>query len=271
MDIQKDILPGAPKQTTYVGSSFLYPTGSLIGEHFIEKGVEWDLVLKKILPSLLLRPEPVVVEVGANIGASTAQILAAKPRARLHLFEPSDRFRPYLVENLRLRGAKAEIYKWAVGSKVGSLTLHNNPSTATTAKEDDYGAGDALSAQEVPVVTLDGLPVSRLDFLKVDVDGPEFDVLHGGESVLITHKPTLFFELATYLMDRPEEDLAWLASLGYHRFFCLNPVGGFVGSTGEPRQAVEWAEAEESRYVDILCCYAESDQEARLASVLKSM
>lgn len=264
----KEKLPGTPKQTTYLGRPFLYPEGSLIGEHFIEKGVEWDAVLGKILPAILTDSKPVVVEVGANIGASTAQILAAKPKARLHLFEPSDRFRPYLLENLRLRSAEAEIYPWAAGSRVGVLTLHNNPSTATTAEEGDYGAGEALSAQEIPVVTLDGLPVSRLDFLKVDVDGPEFDVLSGSEGVLTHLSPVLFFEFATYLMEKPEEGLRWLASLGYKRFFCLNPTGKFVGATEEPDQAVAWAEAEESRYVDILCCRAGSEEERRLTLLL---
>lgn len=268
---RKDGLPAAPREITYLGRPFLYPSGSLIGEHFLENGVEWDPVLKRVLPTLLPGREPVVVEVGANIGASTAQILAARPDAKLYLFEPSERFRPFLLENLRLRDAEAKVYPWAAGRSVGTLTLHNNASTATTGREEDYGAGDVLSTQEIPVVTLDGLPLSRCDFLKVDVDGPEFEVLRGGEGILRNLKPLLFFEFATYLMEDPKEGLAWLASLGYRRFFCLNPVGGFVGSTGEPRQAVEWAKAEESRYVDILCCYAESEQEARLASVLKYM
>lgn len=266
----KDSLSATPKEIAYLGKPFLYPAGSLIGEHFLEKGVEWDQVLKRVLPTVLSESKPVVVEVGANIGASTAQILTVRPDAQLYLFEPSDRFRPFLLENLRLRGAEAKVYPWAAGSEVGTLTLHNNASTATTGTEGDYGAGGVLSTQEIPVVTLDGLPLSRCDFLKVDVDGPEFEVLRGGEGVLRNLKPLLFFEFATYLMDAPEEGLAWLASLGYRRFFCLNPIGGLVGTTVEPRQAVEWAEAEESRYVDILTCRAGSSQERLLDSVLSA-
>lgn len=267
----KDGLSATPKEVSYLGKPFLYPTGSLIGEHFLENGVEWDQVLGRVLPAVLTEPGPVVVEVGANIGASTAQILTARPGARLYLFEPSDRFRPFLLENLRLREARAVVYPWAAGRSVGTLTLHNNASTATTGTEGDYGAGDVLSTQEVPVVTLDGLPISRCDFLKVDVDGPEFDVLRGGEGILRNLKPVIFFEFATYLMDAPEDGLVWLASLGYRRFFCLNPVGGFVGATGEPRQAVEWAEDEKSRYVDILTCPADSREEQLVDSILSSV
>jgi FkbM family methyltransferase len=253
------------REISYLGHQFLYPSESLIGR-FLEAGKGWDVVLGRILP-YLLPPDPVIVEVGANIGASTVQMLAAKPGAHLYLFEPSERFRPYLLQNLKTWAAEAEVYPWAAGKEMGILTLRNSASSATTTEQErDWGAGELLGEQEVRVVTLDGLPVDRVDFLKVDVDGSEFDVLAGAENILRNMKPLLFFELATYLMAAPQEGLSWLCSLGYQRLFCLTPTGSFVGATETPEEAISWAEQAESRYVDILA--GPPGMEGRIEAVL---
>lgn len=242
------------KELTYLGHRFLYPSETLIGR-FLEAGRGWDTVLGTILPSLLPSRVPAIVEVGANIGASTMQILSAKPEASIIAFEPSSRFRPYLLQNLELAEAKnVEVYPWAVGRECGELALFNNDSTASTLSR-DYGGGEFRGEESVPVVTLDGLPVSRLDFLKIDTDGFEFEVLRGGENALRTFRPVLHFEFATYLIPEPEEQLAWLQALGYDNFLCLTPTGGRIGVTDNPERASAWAAAEESRYCDIVTCF----------------
>ena len=241
------------REITYLGHRFLYPSETLIGR-FLEAGRGWDSVLGKIIPALLPDRTPTIVEVGANIGASLMQILAAKPEARIIAFEPSSRFRPYLMRNLKLAGAEnVEVYPWAVGRVSGEINLFNNDSTASVLSR-DYGGGEFRGQDIVPVVTLNGLPVSRLDFLKIDTDGYEFEVLRGGESMLRTFRPALHLEFATYLISDPEKQLAWLQNLGYEDFLCLTPTGGRIGITDDPEQASAWAAAEESRYCDIVTC-----------------
>lgn len=242
------------RELTYLGHRSLYPSETLIGR-FLEAGRGWDTVLGEIIPALLPTRTPTIVEIGANIGASTMQILAARPEARVIAFEPSSRFRPYLLRNLELAEAKnVEVYPWAVGREHGELSLFNNDSTASVMSR-DYGGGEFRGEETVPVVTLDGLPVSRLDFLKIDTDGFEFEVLRGGENALRTFRPALHFEFATYLIPEPEEQLAWLQALGYESFLCLTPTGRRIGVTDDPEQTSAWAAAEESRYCDIVTCF----------------
>jgi FkbM family methyltransferase len=47
---------------------------------------------------------------------------------------------------------------------------------------------------EIPTVTIDSLDLKRIDLIKIDVEGMEFDVLDGAEQSIRTHRPILFVE-----------------------------------------------------------------------------
>ena len=44
---------------------------------------------------------------------------------------------------------------------------------------------------------LDSLQLSRVDFIKIDVEGHELDVLHGSQKILLRHRPTLMVEVTS--------------------------------------------------------------------------
>jgi hypothetical protein len=101
----------------------LYPVDSLIGR-FLEAGKEWDRIFRTLVEELVLEEEPVICEVGSNIGASLLQVLAAKPQAYILAFEPSRRFRPFLERNLELAGAdRVKVYSHMVGRGRGVKRL----------------------------------------------------------------------------------------------------------------------------------------------------
>src|SRR5438132_13844956 len=92
------------RTVTYLGHRFRYPADSIIGQ-VIADGGAWDPLLHTVAKALLSSEAPRICEVGSNIGASTLQLLAAKPRAEIYAYEPSERFRPLLVENPAAAGA----------------------------------------------------------------------------------------------------------------------------------------------------------------------
>ncbi len=247
------------KVTSYLGRDFAYPADSMIGRHVAARGA-WDAILATIVDLAFVEPDPFICEVGSNIGASLLQILRGKPGARVLALEPSEAFRPFLMRNLAAVESHAvRVSPAFVGSQAGTTWLYNNETTAS-AWGPEYADHEPRGRQLVEVDTLDRLlsGEGRVDFIKVDTDGFDFDVLAGGEHVLQRDRPLLFFELAPDLAPDSATRLGHLQELGYRRFICLSPgqAAAIIGVTEIPDQAVEWASA--SGYCDILCCNSEA-------------
>ena len=260
--------PISTVETTYLGHPFVYPSDSLIGAAFIDKGKEWDAVLRTIVPVLLPKEEPAICEVGSNIGASLLQILAVKPHARVLACEPSDRFRPFLERNLALAGFDhVEVLPLLLGSKSGSMWLYNNASSASVVSA-DYDGHEPRGRELIEMTTLDELFRNRdpVHFIKIDTDGFDLEILRGAEDTLRRDKPIVYFELDVDLLSTPDTDLTWLQALGYQQLVCLEPEGGLIGMTDDPDQAIAWADARE--YCDVLVCQMNSPAEARLGRLL---
>lgn len=250
-------------ETVYLGRKFYYPSDSIIGWQ-IAGGGEWDSVLRPIVGCLLPGESPVICEVGSNIGASLLQILKAKPGARVIAFEPSTRFLPLLRRNLAGLD-NVEIHADLLGREEGEATLFNNASTASAARESYHGHQPRGAQKKVAMTRLDRFCAGRdrLDFLKVDTDGFDFEVLRGAEQSLRRDHPVLFFEFTPEFLMDAAGDLAWLQGLGYERFTCFSARGRLVGTTGDAAEAVRWARADPSEYVDILACAAGSQADGK--------
>ena len=269
------------RETLYLGRPFVYPHDSAIGE-IIARGGEWDSVLRTITSEILPEEEPTICEVGGNIGASLLQMVAAKPRARVVVFEPSTRFRPFLERNLELNGLdRVEVFPLLVGREPGSTLLYKDSTTGSvvsnTAEILDSAAlppgYEPLDEELVEMTTLDEVFRNRgpVDFIKVDTDGFDFEVLRGAETTLKRDLPVLHFELAPHWLIKlapssPAEGLAWLQSVGYKRFVCVNPAGQLVGTTDDPEQALLWANTH--TYCDVLTCPEGSASEELLERLI---
>jgi FkbM family methyltransferase len=260
------------REVSYLGHSFRYPRDSVIG-NAIAQGLEWDAVLRAVVATMLLKDQPVICEVGSNLGASLLQILAVKPRAHVVAYEPSQRFRPLLERNLALAGfSQVEVIPAFLGRSRGQILLHNNATSASAARA-EYDGHEPRGTQIAEMTTLDEEFRTRgaIDFVKVDTDGFDFEVLRGAEELLTRERPLLFFELAYHLLANPDAGIRWLQSLGYRRLVCLTPTpdSRLLGITADPHEAVAWAQ--NSGYCDVLVCVQGSPFESRLNDFLRSL
>jgi FkbM family methyltransferase len=128
----------------------------------------------------LIRPGMIVADVGANIGYTAA--LAAQlvgPGGHVHAFEPSPRTLRLLQQNMATNGFdNVSIYPYVVGETARLRRFHVTESPLT----DGVAAGafaHTLSTIEAEERRLDDLLDGPLDFVKIDVEGAEVEVLRG--------------------------------------------------------------------------------------------
>jgi FkbM family methyltransferase len=251
--------------TPYAGATFFYPSRSIIGRAIAE-GRGWDVTLPRIVDALL--PEdPVVIEVGSNIGASLVQIKRARPSAVVHCCEPSGRFAPILRRNIASYGwADVDVLEAVLASDVERRPLYSNTSTASLVAA-EYGSHEFLGSETVETTTLDlaFATLKRLNMVKIDTDGFDYDVLLGGERLLTQFHPVVHFEFAPKLLDAagrsPHAAIAFVQSLGYRTLLVLEPDGTPLATSSDAPEIVDLAR--ERNYVDVVAVHETSEQGLR--------
>jgi FkbM family methyltransferase len=94
-------------------------------------------------------------------------------------------------EGIRQNEIKA-FSSWKINKEVG-------------ADQHPVHGGMAMSTEGVPTITIDEFvkeqQLNRLDFIKIDTDGHEFDVLLGAKTAIEKFRPQIIFELGQYVME----------------------------------------------------------------------
>ena len=138
-------------------------------------------------------------DIGANIGFYTCLLASRVQEAgAVVAFEPALRTCGYLHENVSLnRFANVTVVNKGLGDKAEQRPLYySEAALAEGTASLKYPNGRAAS-ERVTLDTIDNLirelPVP--DFIKIDVEGYQLEVLRGGEHFLKTHAPLLMAEL----------------------------------------------------------------------------
>jgi FkbM family methyltransferase len=197
----------------------------------------------KFLPHLVryLEPTATVIDVGANCGDTLAGMYDANDRLNYICVEPDEVFFRYLSENaLRIRnsnsGASIRLYKALLGKCVSQATLQGHGGTKHAVKTVESMPG----AKSIASVTLDSLvlPIQsgRVQLLKSDVDGYDYDVLDSAEQLIAEHVPILFFECHFGNLNQKSGYQATIQGLqrrGYHEWTIFDNYGDVVLRTRE--------------------------------------
>jgi FkbM family methyltransferase len=191
-----------------------------------------------------LKPGAVAVDAGANIGIhSLAMAAAVGPEGRVFCFEPLPHLASALERSLRLNGFadRARVERTALADRPGEATFHraaHSPMSSLFALP-SVAAGDEL---QVAVTTLDAcLPAgSRVDFVKMDVEGAEPRAWRGMERV-IADNPGIEIVLewsASHFRRSGEDPNAFMAAIqavGFNAFLVDEGEGpGPLAPVGDP-------------------------------------
>ncbi|HYL34111.1 MAG TPA: FkbM family methyltransferase [Stellaceae bacterium] len=180
----------------------------------------------------LIPEDAVVLDVGAHAGQYAKLFARLARRGRVYAIEPQSYARRILRTAIcfnRLRNV--EILPLALGATPGTATL-----TIPVKASGSYGFGLAhlgphtragsTETESVEVTTLDALAarlgLTRLDFVKADIEGWELAMVEGGRATLARFKPALLLELNEEHLRRARGSVAalWqmLTDLGYRAY-----------------------------------------------------
>jgi FkbM family methyltransferase len=168
----------------------------------------------------VVREGDVAVDVGANIGYFTSLLAQqVRPSGRVLALEPVPRARSYLEHNVRINSLDLvavddrAIADWEGEGEIDGSTFR----LARKADADKRGALDVRVAKLGTI--LRDLEVSRIDFVKIDIEGGELRALEGMRDVLGRDRPLLAIETHPDFLPLYGDDVAGLerlfATLGY--------------------------------------------------------
>jgi len=155
-----------------------------------------------------VRQHRTAIDVGGHIGLWSYNL--AHAFQHVHAFEPVEAHRACFARNVE--AVNVTLHACALGASEGRVSIH----TAPTSTGDSWvkGGGD------IPMVTLDSVGLADVDFIKIDCEGYEENVLRGAIETIKRDRPVIIVEqkrdMATARFGlEPLGAVKFLQSLGY--------------------------------------------------------
>jgi FkbM family methyltransferase len=181
------------------GQFLCNPRDNCVGRSLIAYG-EWGEAEVRLFERFL-RSGDVVIEVGSNLGSHTVPLSKAVGSAgAVHAIEPQRLIHQLLCGNLALNGC-FNVYprRVAAGDHEGIIDIAD----LAPHLEMNYGAVSVnwrfepdTVMERLPLITLDSLGLPKVDFVKIDAEGLDVEVLRGASRILHRDRPALFVEAA---------------------------------------------------------------------------
>jgi FkbM family methyltransferase len=148
--------------------------------------------------------DPIIFDIGANIGTFTTWMAKAFPDGKIYAFEPQRSVFQMLSGNAAINNLyNVYTYNIALGKENTKIEFHE----PNYFQKNDFGTFSLVEnvIQEktnnlitVEVKTLDSFMnfynIKKIHLLKIDAEGMDLDILIGGKETIKTHLPIIFIE-----------------------------------------------------------------------------
>ncbi|MEO8044792.1 MAG: FkbM family methyltransferase [Spartobacteria bacterium] len=146
----------------------------------------------------------VIIDAGAATGHFAVLAATLFPSSTVYAFEPSERQRVLLARNARLNGVRnLEIQPFGLWNRADQLAFRTNGAESSFESVSRF-RGQLPFLETAPVQSLDAWlrekKISGVDFIKMDAEGAELEILEGAEETLKGIHPRLLIQ-AYHLRD----------------------------------------------------------------------
>jgi len=181
-----------------------------------------------------LSKNSVVIDIGANIGDTTIEILLSNRTLSVKSIEGSLFYYKYLKKNL-INFKK----KFNNKLKIKSYLNYIGNNTKGSIVVDKQGSGSYSKVGNNEFLTLDNFIKStgvlhsneNISLIKIDTDGYDYDVINSGFNIIKLYKPIIFFE--AYCVDKNklfnyDKTINNLNKLGYIEWAVFDNCGSLI-------------------------------------------
>lgn len=168
--------------------------------------------------------DPVILDVGANIGTYATWIAKAYPKAKIYCFEPQRIVFQMLCGNLAINNIEnVYAYNYAFGNK-NSIIEFNEPDYGSLNNFGSFSliqksVNTTANKYQVDLYTLDNFVkkynLSQVDFIKIDCEGMDLQILEGALNVIKEFKPNILIEYKTDWSDLKDDIIVFLNQFKY--------------------------------------------------------
>jgi len=176
----------------------------------------------------------ILFDVGANTGyygIMSAYMFKDFENIKVFSFEPIEEFSKCLKESTVINNLnnKITVFDLALSNTVGSAEIELSGSGTSLTK--GFNGDIKLQKRQITVTSLDVLyeegKIELPDFIKIDVEGHEFNVLSGAQKVIKLSQPIIFLEIAKtiksrkYINNNYEKIIKFLLDFDYNVYVLL--------------------------------------------------
>jgi FkbM family methyltransferase len=159
----------------------------------------------------LVKDGDTIFDIGANIGWYSNHLAKKFPNSTIYSFEPIPETFNQITANTKLNEAtNIRLNNLALSLKKEKLAFYYSPSVTGASSSQNITENINMTKLELEAETIDNFmstnSISKLDFIKCDVEGAEYFVYQGGFETFKYHKPIVFTEMLR----------KWAAKFGYH-------------------------------------------------------
>jgi FkbM family methyltransferase len=179
----------------------------------------------------LIGPHDVCFDIGANIGFHAINFAKLSEFITIYAFEPIPKTFSCLKKNISLNSVEnVSVFNFGFSNEKKYVNFHFDSSYSGAASLRNLLESENNQIVVANVVRLDDFfsdkKLTRLDFIKCDVEGAEFFVLQGGLQTLRKCKPIIYLEMLrkwSKMFDyHPNDIIDFLKKIGYRCFTVKN-------------------------------------------------
>ncbi len=167
-------------------------------------GIRWELLES-------------IIDVGANVGTATIWLAARAPKARIAAVEPNPEVWQFLAQNVQVNGldSRVQLIQAALGAASGTAYLEPGRYSIET-RLAGSSVRDGLVTRTVTLADLlDSAGMAKVDLLKLDCEGAEYEVLHSSNESVLRRIGAIVGEYHAVPGRKREELGACLAEAGF--------------------------------------------------------